>query len=1581
MKNRIVKSLLIFMTIASTCFAFIGCSEKGKLSSQSLGRGVQPVYTERTEDEYVQTQQLDAETSTAEPESEPVIAKAEDFQYSIGSAGCIIKKYIGTDTNIIIPDEIAGSPVIAIANYAFQNCTSLTGVVLPDSITELGYYIFDGCTGITKINVPKSLEKCGYETYDIIYGPFENAGIKEMIIPDGLTVLPDYLFYDCSLLESVEIPDSISERTINADTFKGCTSLKKVVLPGKITSIGGSTFSGHTQLTEVELGEGLKSIGTLAFSNCTSLKEVVLPDSITELGYYIFDGCTGITKINVPKSLEKCGYETYDIIYGPFENAGIKEMIIPEGLTVLPDYLFCNCNLLESVEIPDSISERTINADTFKGCISLKKVVLPGKITSIDSSTFSGLTQLEEVKLGEGLKSIGTWAFNGCSSLQRMILPEGLETIGEYAFANCTNLSVVRVPETTTTIYENSFQNCPNVTVYCYSNSAAHTVLQGTSVNYFVWDGHEHDYVSTILTEPTCATYGLQLLTCTECGYNYTQRMNFSAHTFSTQVFLPNCSTQGYTLYTCDLCDYNYKDDYVSSVPHTYGEWVIEKEATIFETGVKSRVCSACNHVDRVAIERVEVDVEENENYGRVAFKVVHAQTLDPIQNAQIFVSTDEGERTFFTDVHGEATFALPVGMATVSFLAKGCLTRNLEFQIKPGFNEFANVGLSELSTYDVEIKSEIMTMDEIVAAGIDTSDPANQHVVKYELKLNFEAEIDLPSIMSFFNGNGECIGVYPSIPGLPGGGGENDDNLNVPGEPIYSLHYHVVTGGFWHTWCKTEEVKEGQTVLLSYEPDRNDKDYVFDGWYSDVNLTKKISVVEIKNLYTNVYGRFIYVGTGTEQKASDLFEGIKLPLNNGETLTIYPASENFYLIIRGEVRWLKEMFDVEMLIVNNSLTDTMEDLTATLVLPEGLSLAAMIEEEQSLSQYVDYIAGGESKSLHWYVRGDTAGQYDLKATLTGKVMPFEEKIDDVFVGKDKLQVFAGDALHLNFSFPSATYHGEDFPITITLTNVSNVTLYNVQHLIQVSEGMEIYYSNGDEKKRIETSAWQKVGIKEMNPGDKIIIETTANIIFKSEVIEHKIQKYVETIEKLEGLWNMYNSVNDFKDVFENVTNYAKLGKKALDVYIQSTDISRTALQTAEVVVNSMAMLSSAMSNNSDNIALVANKSVWSWITATYNAISNDPLKWVLEHSAEDIDGIICISSELANAIKNYGRDCYTGEFNAFESIKVALEAIPVRFVIESVVMTESADSTTRIPWSYTATEPSVRYFGVSNASKYMISLVSALVGTTLEDIDGMNIGVANAIRDALDTDEAIRYIKATEKEIEKFKVSDSTGKITFRAWVERNETERISLCSRSQDDFILSCDNKNAVYENGILTFTGGGMLSLMPNTVKDCTLHIEDSEGNHYTYAIDVVEQHECVMGERKTLISPDVDYDGVAVHCCVTCSEIMQISTLYANDMCEQHHFAAWEIVSEPTCTEAGVRAHTCTECGYIERETIEAMGHDCEGNVCRVCGQEIIVEDCDCSCHKKGFWEFLWRILNFFYKLFQVNPACKCGIKHY
>ncbi len=147
-----------------------------------------------------------------------------------------------------------------IVSSAFQNCTALTEVTLPDGLLDIGLFAFDGCTGLQEIEIP------------------ENA------------VLNTSAFENCDSLTSVTLytsPDSFA--------FAYCDSLKEVNLRDGIEEIGAYAFSGCAALETINIPATVQEIGRQAFANCTSLSEMVIPSSVTEIGTNVFSGCGDLT--------------------------------------------------------------------------------------------------------------------------------------------------------------------------------------------------------------------------------------------------------------------------------------------------------------------------------------------------------------------------------------------------------------------------------------------------------------------------------------------------------------------------------------------------------------------------------------------------------------------------------------------------------------------------------------------------------------------------------------------------------------------------------------------------------------------------------------------------------------------------------------------------------------------------------------------------------------------------------------------------------------------------------------------------------------------------------------------------------------------------------------------------------------------------------------------------------------------------------------------------------------------------------------------------------------------------------------
>ena len=187
-------------------------------------------------------------------------------------------KFIGCRslTSLVIPDSVTN-----IGDYAFSSCRSLTDIVIPDSVTNIGDYAFWNCRSLTNIVIPNSVTSIGDNAFEYCFS------LSNLIIPDGVTSIGDGAFVGCTSLSSVVIPDSVS--CIGNNAFWGCESLTDIVIPNSVTSIGESAFYGCRSLTEVVIPDSVTSIGNKAFHTCSSLTNIDIPDSVTSIGDGAFD--------------------------------------------------------------------------------------------------------------------------------------------------------------------------------------------------------------------------------------------------------------------------------------------------------------------------------------------------------------------------------------------------------------------------------------------------------------------------------------------------------------------------------------------------------------------------------------------------------------------------------------------------------------------------------------------------------------------------------------------------------------------------------------------------------------------------------------------------------------------------------------------------------------------------------------------------------------------------------------------------------------------------------------------------------------------------------------------------------------------------------------------------------------------------------------------------------------------------------------------------------------------------------------------------------------------------------------------
>ena len=271
--------------------------------------------------------------------------------------------------------------------------------------------------------------------------------IKSVNIGNSVTSIGGGAFSGCTSLTSVTIPNSVTN--IGYSAFEYCSSLTSVTIPNSVTNIGYIAFKYCSSLTSVTIPTSVTSIDDEVFSNCTSLTSVTIPDSVTSIGSLAFSNCRSLTNIKVDADNESYSCDTYGVLFNKNKTKLIRypigntrtNYIIPDSVTSVDDYAFCDCYRLTSVTIPDSVTN--IGSGAFERCIRLTSVTIPDGVTGIGYCAFNYCISLTSVTIPDSVTSIGNYAFRDCISLTSVTIPDSVTSIGNYAFGGCPSLTDV----------------------------------------------------------------------------------------------------------------------------------------------------------------------------------------------------------------------------------------------------------------------------------------------------------------------------------------------------------------------------------------------------------------------------------------------------------------------------------------------------------------------------------------------------------------------------------------------------------------------------------------------------------------------------------------------------------------------------------------------------------------------------------------------------------------------------------------------------------------------------------------------------------------------------------------------------------------------------------------------------------------------------------------------------------------------------------------------------------------------------------------------------------------------------------
>ena len=304
-----------------------------------------------------------------------------------------------------------------------------------EKVTKISANIFTGTSIVSfrELKYFKNIQEIHSNAFNGCYS------LTSIELPDGVTSMGDYVFYNCTNLNSVVIPTC----WIGNYMFANCMRLTNITIGNGVTLIGEGAFVGCEGLDEITIPDSVTSIGNYAFQNCSTIS-ISIGNGVSEIGSRAFDGCNGTLAINSKVIENNCAINDYENPNYWLYNSTFSTITIGETISKIGNNVFRDFESIQSVDISDSV--KTIGDGAFAGCKNLSSLNMGKSIVSIGISAFGWCASLKKIIIPNSVESIGSLAFIE-SPITKITIPSSVKSIGESAFCDCDNLDRVDISD------------------------------------------------------------------------------------------------------------------------------------------------------------------------------------------------------------------------------------------------------------------------------------------------------------------------------------------------------------------------------------------------------------------------------------------------------------------------------------------------------------------------------------------------------------------------------------------------------------------------------------------------------------------------------------------------------------------------------------------------------------------------------------------------------------------------------------------------------------------------------------------------------------------------------------------------------------------------------------------------------------------------------------------------------------------------------------------------------------------------------------------------------------------------------